>query len=292
MPVRATIDSPFMTASAASRNSDLCRRVCTAGMLIPVVIAALFFLPNAYVSVLFGAFVSVAAWEWAGLAGLRHRAAKAAYAAVTLVLMAAVYSRLEAAAPWLWTGAVAWWLLALAVVVRYERGLVPAGWGMYTAALVGWLVLVPAWAALAALHARVGPAAVLWVLLLIWVADSAAYFAGRRWGRRRLAARVSPGKSWEGVAAALLAVVVMALGYAAISGLGNASAVSFVLLAVVTVAFSIVGDLMESLFKRMAGVKDSGHILPGHGGVLDRIDSLTAAAPVFALGLALLEIPL
>jgi len=128
------------------------------------------------------------------------------------------------------------------------------------------------------------PGLVLFVLVLIWVADSAAFFVGRRFGRHKLASRVSPGKSWEGVAGGLLAVVLLAAGIAVANQPAIESPLLFVILSFAVAAASVLGDLVESLFKRRAGVKDSGTLIPGHGGVLDRIDSLTAAGPFFAAG--------
>jgi len=128
------------------------------------------------------------------------------------------------------------------------------------------------------------------MMVLIWGADTGAYFAGRAFGKRKLAPQVSPGKSWEGVAGAMGVTVVVALVGGALLDVSGVALFGLVILSLITVAFSIVGDLMESLMKRRVGVKDSGTLLPGHGGVLDRIDSLTAAAPIFALGVSLLGI--
>jgi phosphatidate cytidylyltransferase len=134
------------------------------------------------------------------------------------------------------------------------------------------------------LHREYGPGYVILLFLLIWGADTGAYFAGRAFGKHKLAARVSPGKTWEGVFGGMLLALTVALG--ATQWLEPAGQlVPFLVLVAVTVAISVLGDLAESLFKRIADVKDSGGLLPGHGGVLDRIDSLTAAAPVFTLGL-------
>jgi phosphatidate cytidylyltransferase len=150
-----------------------------------------------------------------------------------------------------------------------------------TASIAGFFVLVPAWLALARLHAS-DPQLLLYLLLLVVAADIGAYFAGRRFGKNKLAPRVSPGKTWEGVLGGLAASALMAL-------IGvrwfEVSAASFIGLCALVVAASIVGDLTESLFKRHAGLKDSGSLLPGHGGLLDRVDSITAAAPVFLVGL-------
>jgi phosphatidate cytidylyltransferase len=133
-----------------------------------------------------------------------------------------------------------------------------------------------------------GPALVLYLFVLIWVADSGAYFAGRAFGRHKLSPFVSPGKTWEGVGGAVLGVVTAAAAVALSGRIGGVQTISMVLLSMFVTLISIGGDLWESRLKREAGVKDSGTLLPGHGGMLDRIDSLLAAAPVFALGIAML----
>jgi phosphatidate cytidylyltransferase len=154
---------------------------------------------------------------------------------------------------------------------------------------VGWLALIATWVSVVQLQAR-SPALLLALMAIVWVADSAAYFAGRRFGKRKLAPAISPGKTWEGVYGALIAVAVYALallpfaegaGYSA--AIVPASVIAWVALAVALAGVSIVGDLFESQLKRMRGVKDSGKLLPGHGGVLDRIDALLAALPPAAL---------
>ncbi len=130
---------------------------------------------------------------------------------------------------------------------------------------------------------------VLFLLVMIWIADSAAYFSGRRWGKTRLAGRISPGKSWEGVFGALFATSAFSLAAASFKDMQGTEILVFLFICLVTVSASILGDLMESMIKRQSGLKDSGSLLPGHGGVLDRMDSLTAAAPVFLSGLWLFE---
>lgn len=153
--------------------------------------------------------------------------------------------------------------------------------------LSGLVVLVIPWVALMVLHgaASLGPTYVLFLLGLVWVADSGAFFVGRRWGRRKLARPISPGKTLEGACGGLAAGLLFSLGGAAAFNLDPAQWPGFILICLVTVVFSIVGDLFESMIKRQHDVKDSGALLPGHGGILDRIDSLTAAAPIFLLGL-------
>ncbi len=150
--------------------------------------------------------------------------------------------------------------------------------------IAGLLVLVPAWAALVVLHSRFDHGYFVLLAFIIWGADTGAYFAGRAFGKRKLAPNVSPGKSWEGVIGGLLVALLAALVATYwLTPLGGYPA--FFLLVLLTVFISVLGDLSESLFKRVMKLKDSGGILPGHGGVLDRIDSLTAAGPLFTLGL-------
>jgi phosphatidate cytidylyltransferase len=175
------------------------------------------------------------------------------------------------------------WCLVVAWLLYYAVNLLP--FPVLTWSLAGLLTLVPAWVALMNLHAasHFGPHYVLFLLLLIWIADSAAYFVGRRWGRTKLVPRISPGKTWEGVAGALIATLAVAGTGAASLGIRRWEA--FLLICIITVFFSVIGDLLESMLKRQYHTKDSGHLLPGHGGILDRVDSLTAAAPIFLLGL-------
>ena len=152
--------------------------------------------------------------------------------------------------------------------------------------------MVSTWLALVVLHSRPdqGPHWVLFLLVLVWVADSGAFFAGRQFGRTKLAPKVSPGKTWEGVFGALIACALFAFGYARFLELQGLALTGFILISLVTVLFSVAGDLLESLLKRQHGVKDSGTLIPGHGGILDRIDSLFAAAPIFLFGLRWIEL--
>lgn len=237
---------------------------------------------------LFGLIVLGAAWEWGGLMRWAPLA-RALYtiAFVPLLLACYVYAVGTRFAPLLMSLGLAWWIVALGWILRYQAGSEPT-WtnAAPSAQILGWLVLAPAWTAMVDLHTRgaSGPIMVLALLCLIWAVDISAYFAGRRFGTRRLASRVSPGKTWEGVAGGVVGAALVGMLAGAIGGLPGGAGVVFVLLCIATVPVSVVGDLAESLFKRQAGLKDSGCLLPGHGGVLDRIDSLTAAAPFFALG--------
>ena len=190
--------------------------------------------------------------------------------------------------------ALAWWCVALVWVVRFERGLDATALNSTLASVIaGWFVIVPAWAGLVHLHrsADDGPWRVLFVLLIVWAADIGAYFAGRRFGVHRLAPKTSPGKSVEGVAGGMAAAAALGVVAGTVSGLPATLVALTGALCVGVAAVSVLGDLTESLVKRRSGVKDSGTLLPGHGGILDRIDSLTAAAPAFVVGIDVLGSP-
>ena len=180
------------------------------------------------------------------------------------------------------------WCAATVWIVHYQRHEGPRLDNPLVLAFLGWLALVPALAALLTLLAR-GPTQLLALFALVWGADIFAYFGGKRFGKHRLASRVSPGKTWEGLMSALLGTQALAL--AGVGLFEPMSVAALVALTALTFVASVVGDLFESLLKRQRGVKDSGNLLPGHGGLLDRIDSLLAAAPVFTLGLILMEQP-
>ena len=263
------------------------QRILTALILVPLVVWGIIALPSTWLALLFGLFMIQGGWEWGRLMQLESGGARLAYVALTLSGMAAGWYLLGQGESWLTLPLLSlfWWLMALVWVLSFPR--TASRWSHPAMqGVIGLLVLLPAWVAVIGLHASSdnGPYLVMYMLSLIWVADSGAYFGGRRWGRRKLAPAVSPGKSWEGVYSALALTGIYAVGAASLFGLGGAQWPAFVVLSLVTVAFSILGDLAESMFKRHAGVKDSGTLLPGHGGVLDRIDSITSAAPVFVVG--------
>lgn len=271
----------------------LLTRVLTALVLVPLVILALFGLPPRGWALVSLGLVGAAAWEWAGLAGW-SRSARAAYAAATASAGVALLVAPPAAFATGWPAAVAvpllvaatlFWTAILPLWLR-NRWRLPRGAG---AALLGWLLLLAAWVALVQLQAR-SPWVVLAAMGIVWVADTAAYFAGRAFGRRKLAPTISPGKSWEGVYGALVAVaayaawlLAQARDYGVLPAVRPGLAAAWIVVAVLLALLSVGGDLFESLLKRHAGVKDSGRTLPGHGGILDRIDALLAAMPPAAL---------
>lgn len=269
--------------------NPLLQRVVTAALLVPLVVVAILMLDSRYFALFLVPVTLIAAWEWAGLSGFQApgRAVYTVLVAVLAGVLAAALFTDWSLTPLLWL-AVPYWVWAASVVLRYPRTTLgpEQPWWL---ALLGLPPLLLAWLGLVQLH-RVpehGPSWVLGLMLLIWTADSAAFFAGRRWGRHRLAPAVSPGKSWEGLWGAMLAVLAGMLVLAWWLRADLATAAFLVVLGLVIVKVSVIGDLFESVLKRRRGVKDSGRLLPGHGGMLDRIDSLTAAAPLFALALLL-----
>jgi len=267
-------------------DNALKRRLVTALVLVPLVVAGVLLLPNPLFALMLALFVAAAAWEWTALGGLVSRVHRGLFVAAVCLSLPGAF--VLPAVPLLALGLV-WWLVALGWLVAYTRDATVLANAAAAKALAGILVLVPAWKALVATHAvHDGPFHVLFLLVLVWVADSGAYFAGRRFGVTKLAPKISPGKTWAGVCGALLASALCAALGGWLLEAREARLALFVVLCLVVVGFSIVGDLFESMLKRQAGIKDSGTLLPGHGGVLDRIDSLVAASPVFLAGLLLL----
>lgn len=258
----------------------LIQRVITGVVFGAAVIFAVMMLPTYGAAAFLALLFVMGAWEWAGLARLSG-AERVGYTAVMLVAVVT--------SPW-WLGAV-WvlpallgiaalgWVVALVEVLRFPRPRPLPG-----VAAAGFIVLLPSWAALVYLHSvpDTGPLLAMTVIGIVWAADVGAYFTGRAFGRHKLAPSVSPGKTWEGVFGGLVAAA--AVGAVAGFAIGLPPAV-LPAVAAATGLVSVLGDLAVSLAKRNVGVKDSGRLLPGHGGMLDRIDSLTAAAPIFALGL-------
>lgn len=269
------------------------QRIITALILIPITIWAIFGLPNIYLAWVLGLLVMMGAWEWTRMIPLRTTVMRLVYLALigTALIATGMYIFRTGALAWILIVALVWWLIALFWVFTYRSPTEEIDRFRAIKFVAGFLTLVPAWSALVAIHADQarGPWMLLFVMVLMWVADSGAYFAGRKWGLHKLAPRVSPGKTWEGVAGALVASTLYSSASGWQFGFNDYRLGAFVLLCTVVVAFSILGDLWESLLKRDQGLKDSGTLLPGHGGVLDRIDSLTSGAPLFLLGLLLLE---
>jgi phosphatidate cytidylyltransferase len=251
------------------------QRIITAVIALLLLLAVLFVLPEQVAIVVIVAVMLGGAWEWSAFLGLSATAGRAAYVVLIAALIAAVtFLAIEPAL--VFKIALVWWVAALIWIFFFPTP-IPAAvrW------LSGALVLVPLYLALVILY-NVAPELLFFALLIVWVADTGAYFAGRFLGRVKLAPDISPGKTWEGVIGGLVAVVLLTLLRTTWAETDLAVFIPFCL---AVACLSIVGDLTVSMFKRTAGVKDSGGLFPGHGGVLDRIDSVAAAAPLFALGL-------
>lgn len=268
------------------------QRVITALILAPLLIWAIFSLPESGFIVLLLAIFSIAAWEWGRLSGLKQPGSRLFYVVILFVLMGLVgfvFDSYPLLIDILYLVIGGLWLLTLPGLFYYRHHEVTrSGFNVFKL-FVGIGIILGPFVALLVLRHRdpFGPQWVMYLLLLIWMADTGAYFAGRTLGRHKLLYNVSPGKSWEGVAGGLLGCLILSAAAGWWFELGMTPYAGFIVISLIVVLFSVAGDLAESLFKRQAGVKDSGHILPGHGGVLDRIDSLTAAAPVFVSGLYL-----
>lgn len=253
-------------------------RVVTALFLIAGVLAVLFLLPGVAAGLVFALAAMLGGWEWAGLMKAPTRS-RVMFAALVLLSCLVLWTQPAHSFPLLWILAALFWLLVAPfwLARRWQPG--TSGY------VVGWLLLVPTWAALVSLHGR-GPELLLAAMALVWVADIAAYFTGRAFGRHKLAPAISPGKTWEGVAGAVLGVLLYGLAIGPVLPVvQDAETVVLAGFLLLLTALSIVGDLFESLLKRQAGMKDSSQLLPGHGGILDRIDSLTSTLPLVALGL-------
>jgi len=252
---------------------------------VVLILLALFVFPPPLTLLLLGVLIVAGGWEWSAFLGAEG-AARSVFPAALAAALVAVWWAVPDPLPLIpvLLVSLAFWFAAAVLVVRYPirvpHWLVWAG---------GLAILVPAYLALGTLYMSGprGPQIVLFVLAVIWSADIGAYFAGRRFGRVKLAPRVSPGKTWEGVFGGLAAAALVSFAGAGWFGLSLAILLPLSLAATL---LSIVGDLTVSLFKRSAGVKDSGHLFPGHGGVLDRVDSLAAASPLFLLMLKLLDL--
>ena len=260
-------------------------RIITALVLAPLIILAIFKLTNDQLAVLFAFITLVGAWEWSNLIGLTHVAKKIIYVFLITISILAVWIFIYDQHELVFFSIVGvWWVVLLFALMVYKSEWLKSKFLEKILMLSAFIVLVPAWLGLVKLH-EYGISMLLFFLVIIWAADIAAYFVGKKFGKNKLAPDLSPGKSREGLAGALLAAVLIAYIGIELFSLDKNTWVLFISLCVFVALISVVGDLYESLLKRNAGVKDSGKILPGHGGVLDRIDSITAAAPIYVLGL-------
>jgi phosphatidate cytidylyltransferase len=251
-------------------------RVITSLIALVAIGVVLFVVPAKYAELIIGLLLVAGAWEWSGFLDASGNALRVVYTAIVTACFAAVYFVVPEMTETILVVAFAWWFAAFLWTLFYPTKIpMPVRW------VCGVLVLVPLFVALVSLF-RLGVNYLLFTLMIVWAADAGAYFAGKAFGRVKLAPAISPGKTWEGVIGGLVLVAALAVGVGIWRDLNIGIFLPFVL---AVAALSVVGDLTVSMFKRTAGLKDSGSLFPGHGGVLDRIDSVAAAAPLFALGL-------
>lgn len=268
------------------------QRITTALFLAPLPVLAVLFLPTPWLAAGLALVLLAGLWEWTTFAGIHDRLPRAAFLTANALLMAAL---IWGGGPSLFTlkllslVGVLWWLVGVPLwLARPAFASADAPTSRALKLFAGTLGIVPAWCALGWLHAEdpLGPRWTLYALLVVWIADSGAYFAGSKFGKRKLAPSISPGKTWEGVYGGLAATAVLALLAFPLLGLGWTSLPALLLATLLVAAISVVGDLFESLMKRHSGVKDSGALFPGHGGLMDRLDSILAALPVFVVAKA------
>ncbi len=270
------------------------QRILTGLVLAPIMIGGIFFLPMIEFMLFIGVITVVGAWEWANLAGIKNKLGRVVYSLAVGAILYLLYSlNLEQKTEILYIAFI-WWVLAF-LLVRTHPKYQPLWSSETVRLLIGLVVLIPMW--LGFVQIKSYPQSgylIIFVLFIVWGADVGAYFAGRLMGKKKLAPNVSPGKTWEGVYGGIIVTMLIAVvaglslqNYTQIDLTVKQWCLLFAATLVVT-AVSVVGDLVESMMKRYRGIKDSSNLLPGHGGVMDRIDSMTAALPVFALALSIL----
>ena len=257
-------------------------RVLTILALIPIVLLAVGFLPMPWFAVLVGAVIAWAALEWAALTGIISYYGRGLYVfLIAIVLWATYYLSVF----WILAISFVVWIWITAAIFCYAFDCAPLGF-QYSIIRIfaGFLTLIPCWLAIIALREDIGgPRWLLFGFIVVWAMDIGAYITGLWWGKHTLVTRVSPKKTWEGLWGGIISTLLVVSVVDLIFRLPLDLIFLFYLLTLIAAAFAIVGDLFESMLKRQADVKDSGQLLPGHGGILDRIDSVVAALPVFAL---------
>jgi len=288
----------------------LVTRIITATVLAILIALAVFELPLEYSSLLIALITLMAAWEWTNLVSITTLYKRILFLVVLILPMLGLNfwtQILELVATltnwpdvrdysgileWFVIAPVIFWITAMILIRNAPTNLLNLQLKMRYKAFIGWFILLSAWMFLTRLRAFYGPEMTMYFLLLIWGADVAAYFTGRKWGTTKLAPEISPGKTVAGVRGALVLGFILAVAfigyYSFRDGFVWTRIFDFVLLSLVTVVISIYGDLFISLVKRQGGLKDSGNMLPGHGGILDRIDSIIAAIPLFYAGIILI----
>lgn len=272
----------------------LIQRLLAALVLIPIVIAGLFFLSISNFAIVMLVIFALSSWEWAQFLHFTTKRSKSIFTILLTTLAAIIYylpsygylpiNIFEI----ILLSSIAWWGVALVLVLSYPKSVKLWGTSFFNKLLFAFFTLMPFFIAMIqlrqinyGLNSYEGAYWLLYILVLVWATDSGAYFAGRLWGKHKLAPSVSPGKTIEGLMGGVISSIIIGL-LVYYSHFFNAPFYPFMISSVVAIFASVLGDLTESMFKREANIKDSGHLIPGHGGILDRIDSLTAAMPIFA----------
>jgi len=284
----------------------LLQRILTALVLAAVAISAIFMLPTLYFYLFIAVIVLIAAWEWATLTAMQKTSTKVLFLislvlpmlgitfwtqileVLALVLEWPEIKEYSGILEWLVIGPVIFWVMMMFLIRKTPEALLALEIKGKFKAFIGWFVLFSAWMFLVKLRAFYGSEAVMYFLALIWIADISAYFSGKKFGKDKLAPVISPGKTVQGMYGAFISSMICAVILALYYDYPFMIATDFGMLSILTVLVSIYGDLFFSLVKRKSGAKDSGSILPGHGGVLDRIDSVIAAAPFYYAGVVLI----
>lgn len=267
-------------------------RLLTAFLLGPLILWAIYALPETYFVLFSFVLVTIGAWEWAVFAGWVKPLQRGLFLAVNILLFIATLllqnTELNLT---IISASLLWWLVCIPLLLSFpfQKNNFLQAKGIKS--IVGIVLLLGTLVSMVMIrnNPEYGSAFVLYLILIIWFADSGAYFAGRALGKNKLIPNVSPGKTWEGVTGAIIVTLIVAVISLDLLNIPSSHSIIFILITFVTVVYSIVGDLSESMFKRMANIKDSGSLLPGHGGMLDRIDSLMSGLPVFFAGLWLME---
>ncbi len=296
----------------------LWQRIMTALIMLPLALYAIFFLPLEFFSKVVAVIILIGFWEWTGFIGKVSFLSRVAYVLVSVGLMWFVYKNslpIDYWNGWIFPDnmselfqlrdaafislilSAVWWVFAFILVIIFPKISENFISNFFIMALIGWLLLVPTWVALTGLRSigmaldfGRGSGLLLFALCLVWAADTGAFVSGKMFGKHKLAPHISPKKTWEGVLGGVLFATLISFIAVKTLSIPEDKFLGLAILAAVIVSFSVIGDLTESIFKRLSGLKDSGKILPGHGGVLDRIDGLTAALPLCLLGFAILGI--
>lgn len=278
------------------------QRIITALILAPLAIAAIFYLSLQNFAAVLLVILAIGAWEWGPLMGFDTSKRRIGFVSAIVATIVILWFFIPPESMWSITGelnlaaqvvlyiSAIWWAFSAAMIVKYPKYSDLWCNKRRIRGLFGILTLAPTWLAFLVIRSHQfdlsefhGAYLLLFLFALVWSADVGAYFSGKRFGKNKLMPNVSPGKTIEGFIGGIAAAAVMAIIYGVVAGWTGSQIGSIILLALLISTVSVIGDLTESMLKRQAGVKDSGKILPGHGGVLDRIDSLTATAPIFAL---------